>query len=138
MPLPEITVDPIRYGKVKWTALFSSVDTDADPDDVPDKAGISGVIIFKPSVPSIAFPSATPKYTCLLFNRQVSLIDAQVDELGRKFVKLEASVTGMKPETLTWTATFNIGYNGVNLRIPDVTFSLTADQELDLTDLINN
>ncbi|AKJ71801.1 hypothetical protein TIN4_4 [Tsukamurella phage TIN4] len=137
MALPEITTNPERYGTVRWTGLVTRVDTAADPDDLPDKSAIEGVIIFKPSSPLIAYPTAAPKYTSLLFNRQVPLQDAQITELDRKFIKLEACVEGMVPAVLNWTASFSIGFNGVIVRIPDVMFSLQPSQEIDLTDLIS-
>lgn len=137
MALPEITTNPERYGTVTWMGLVSRIDTVADPDDLPDKSPIEGVIIFKPSSPSIAYPTAVPKYTSLLFNRQVPLADAQITEQDRKFIKLEACVPGMLPATLTWTASFSIGFNGVIVRIPDVQFTLEPGQAIDLTDLIS-
>ena len=138
MALPEITTNPVKYGKVSWTGLAALVDSITDVDDNPDLAEVNGLVIFKPSAPALAYPNAVPKFTTLLFNRQVNMMDSQLTEQGRRYVKLEANVSGQVPATLTWTASFNVGYSGVLIKLPDVKFTLDPDQELDLSDLIGH
>ncbi|QAX94618.1 hypothetical protein SEA_HARAMBE_9 [Gordonia phage Harambe] len=135
MPLPSLTGNPIKYGKVTWTGLVSAMDS-LDEDDNPDIDAITGTIIFKPSAPYLKSPSSTPKFTVALVNRQVNIADAQIDEQGRKYIKLEASVGDVQPDSFTWTAVFNLAYKGVFVTIPNATFQLLEGQEIDLTDHI--
>ncbi|QDH48257.1 minor tail protein [Gordonia phage Luker] len=135
MPLPSLTGNPIKYGKVTWTGLVSAMDS-LDEDDNPDIDAITGTIIFKPSAPYLKSPSSTPKFTVALMNRQVNIADAQIDEQGRKYIKLEASVGDVQPDSFTWTAVFNLAYKGVFVTIPNATFQLLEGQEIDLTDHI--
>lgn len=136
MVLPEITTNPVRYGKVKWTGLAAIIDSLIDEDDLPDLSEISGVVIFKPSVTAVAYPNAVPKFTTILLNRQVNMSDAMLTEQGRRYVKLEANVPGQQPEHLSWTAVFSVGFQGINVKLPELQFALEPNQELDLTDLI--
>ncbi|QAY16650.1 minor tail protein [Gordonia phage FelixAlejandro] len=135
MPLPSISNNPIAYGKVMWTAIVSVLDS-VDPDDIPDLDELEGNIIFKPSARYLKTPASVPPLTIALMNRNVSLEDSQIDEQGRKFIKLEASSAGVVPDVFTWTATFNLSYKGVMVSIPDTTFQLLPDDEIDLTDYI--
>ncbi|AUV60615.1 tail protein [Gordonia phage SteveFrench] len=137
MPLPDITLDPTEYGRVTFTGLISILDSISDPDDIPDKAGVTGVIIFKPSVGALKFLGASPMFTLMLSSREVNLVNAQVDEQGRKYIKLEASSAHATPESFTWTAVFSLSYNGVMLNLPDCKFALMPGQELDLSTVID-
>ena len=137
MALPSITNNPVRFGKVTWIGLASMLDSLVDPDDYPDEAAIEGLIIFKPSSALVTYPTAEPKYTRILTNRQINLVDGAITEQGRKYIKLEANVLGANPAVLTWTATFVLAYNGVVVRIPDAKFTLTPDSQIDLTDYID-
>lgn len=133
MALPSITTNPLGFAKVRWTGLASTLDT-ADEDENPNLDQLEGVVIFKPSVNFISYPNAVPKFTTAMTNRQYNLVDAQLDEQGRKYVKLEACTDGAVPESFTWTATFVVSYKGIVVKIPDVTFSLEAGQDIDLSD----
>lgn len=135
MPLPSISNNPISYGKVLWTGIVSVLDS-VDPDDTPDLDELEGNIIFKPSARYLKVPGSTPPLTVALMNRNVSIEDSQIDEQGRKFIKLEASSAGVVPDVFTWTATFNLSYKGVLISIPDATFQLLPGVEIDLTDYI--
>lgn len=137
MATPEITANPPEYGKVRWTGLTATIDSD-DEDDAPDRVILSGLVLFKPSVQAVAYPSAVPKFTSALFNRKAELVDGQINELGRDYIKLEANSPGQNPEELFWTATFVVSFNGAVAKIPDVKFTLEPNQEIDLTDLINS
>ncbi|QOP65339.1 glycoside hydrolase [Gordonia phage Diabla] len=136
MPLPSIANNPLAYGRVTWTGLVSQLDSDADPDDIPDLDELSGTIIFKPSVNYLKALGATPPFTVALMNRQVLIDDAQLDDQGRKYVKLEASTPGIQPDSFTWTAVFNLSYKGVLIAIPNTTFQLLPDEQLDLSSYI--
>ncbi|QOR56158.1 tail fiber protein [Gordonia phage Linetti] len=138
MPLPDITVDPTEYGRVTFTGLISILDSISDPDDVPDKAAVTGAIIFKPSAGALKFLGASPVFTLFLSNREVQLVDAKVDEQGRKYVKLESNSAAAVPDQFTWTAVFSLSYNGVMLNIPPCTFALMPGQELDLSTVLNS
>lgn len=137
MALPNITTNPVRYGKVSWVGIVGLLDSYLDLDDNPDEASVEGIIIFKPSVNAILYPLATPKYTRLLVNRQVNITDGAITEQGRKYIKLEANVAGANPAIVTWTATFVLSYNGIVIRLPDAKFALTPDSTIDLTDYID-
>lgn len=135
MPMPEIEYDPSIYSKVSWVGLVSTLDG-PDPDEFPDKDGLTGSIIFKPSSPLLRFPTAVPQFTLALTNRQVNVQDAQVDEQGRKYVYLEASSPFSEPLNFTWTATFVLAYKGVPIKVPDTKFQTSPGVDVDLTDWI--
>ncbi|AKJ72441.1 hypothetical protein GMA7_4 [Gordonia phage GMA7] len=135
MPMPEIEYDPSIYSKVSWVGLVSTLDG-PDPDEFPDKDGLTGSIIFKPSSPLLRFPTAVPQFTLALTNRQVNVQDAQVDEQGRKYVYLEASSPFSEPSNFTWTATFVLAYKGVPIKVPDTKFQTSPGVDVDLTDWI--
>ncbi|UTN91171.1 hydrolase [Gordonia phage PokyPuppy] len=137
MPLPDINVDPTEYGTVTFTGLISILDSISDPDDIPDKAAVTGAIIFKPSAGALKFLGADPVFTLFLSNREVQLVDAKVDEQGRKYIKLESNSAAAVPEQFTWTAVFSLSYNGVMLNIPECKFALQPGQELDLSTVLN-
>lgn len=137
MPLPEIVNDPSEYGTVTWTGLVSMIDSVSDPDDLPDKAPVTGTIIFKPSAGALKFLGATPVFTNFLIDRPVNIVDAQVDEQGRKYVKLESNSVHSTPEAFTWTAVFNLEYQGRIIRVPDAVFALQPGQVLDLSTVIS-
>lgn len=133
--MPEIEYDPSIYSKVSWVGLVSTLDG-PDPDEFPDKDGLTGSIIFKPSSPLLRFPTAIPQFTLALTNRQVNVQDAQVDEQGRKYVYLEASSPFSEPSNFTWTATFVLAYKGVPIKVPDTKFQTSPGVDVDLTDWI--
>ncbi|QSL99656.1 hypothetical protein SEA_AUSTIN_13 [Gordonia phage Austin] len=135
MPMPEIEYDPSIYSKVSWVGLVSTLDG-PDPDEFPDKDGLTGSIIFKPSSPLLRFPTAIPQFTLALTNRQVNVQDAQVDEQGRKYVYLEASSPFSEPSNFAWTATFVLAYKGVPIKVPDTKFQTSPGVDVDLTDWI--
>ncbi|UYL87033.1 esterase [Gordonia phage Hollow] len=138
MPLPEITLDPTEYGTVTWTGLVSRIDSVLDPDDLPDKSPVTGSIIFKPSAGALKFLGASPQFTMFLIDRTVNIVDAQVDEQGRKYIKLESNSAHSTPEAFTWTAVFNLEYDGKIIRVPDAKFSLQPGQVLDLSTVLNS
>ncbi|ANA85982.1 tail protein [Gordonia phage Demosthenes] len=138
MPLPEITLDPTEYGTVTWTGLISRIDSVVDPDDLPDKSPVTGSIIFKPSAGALKFLGASPVFTMFLIDRTVNIVDAQVDEQGRKYIKLESNSAHSTPEAFTWTAVFNLEYEGKIIRVPDAKFSLQPGQVLDLSTVISS
>ena len=136
MPLQEFEIDPAGFAKLSWVAVASLADG-PDPDDVPDIQAAEGKLIVTPSVYSIAYPNADPKYTRLLTKRQINVIEGQVSHQGNNYVKLEANVPGMVPATVTWTVQFSIGVGGVPIRIPDLRLQLEAGVDIDLSDYIN-
>lgn len=136
MPLPEFEIDPAGYAKVYWTAAASLIDG-PDEDDLPETIAAEGNVIFTPSSYSIAYPGADPKYTRLLTKRQVPLQDGQLNLQGKNYVLLEASVPGMVPATIGWSVQFSIGVGGVPIRLPEITLSLEAGVDVDITDYIN-
>ncbi|ANA86077.1 tail protein [Gordonia phage Kvothe] len=138
MPLPEIALDPTEYGTVTWTGLISRIDSVVDPDDLPDKSPVTGSIIFKPSAGALKFLGASPVFTMFLIDRTVNIVDAQVDEQGRKYIKLESNSAHSTPEAFTWTAVFNLEYEGKIIRVPDAKFSLQPGQVLDLSTVISS
>lgn len=133
MALPDLSPNPIRYGTVTWIGIATALDTSADPDDIPDMGELQGTIIFKPSVSYLTFPQVTTPFTVALMNRSVSLKDALIDDQGRPYVKLEASVADAQPDAFTWTAVFSIAYKGVPVVIPNATFQLLDGDTKDLT-----
>ena len=135
MPPLEIDTDTAAFGKVKWAGVAGSVDSD-DDDDLPDTHAVQGNIIFTPSTPGIAYPNAVPKYTRLLYKRTVAVLDGKISEQGRDYVKLEASVPGMAPDSVSWKVTFSLGVGGIVLQLPALTISLEPGEELDLSDIL--
>lgn len=126
MTMPNATLAPLQYGKVK--GRFMSVGGDgADPDTLPDTVPLSGTVRFVASASSFLVVAAVPDPAVVL----PAPVTVTLDEYGYlalngvQGVWLLAPTADTNPAVWTWHVEFNLTlasvpvlYAGFNFNLP--------------------
>lgn len=125
----------LEYGSFTWRAVAIAGDTVADVDEDPDMENLTGTVTLTPVPKYLLVPGATPPATALPIPVVGTMSGGLMTKNGQPRVKVVATnSTATNPTGFTYTASFDLMYNGTRVSLPDLTgLQVGVGETVDLT-----